>query len=178
MVLTSPRAYNFNCAPQSSQYLYTVNVTLKLRYHKNQKLFSIRVKELFEHVVLLFLKAFSWETDLLVTLCDFTVKKTSKIGKGNPYLTEIRWSWYKMRCAADNHNYMMCKIIFLDLNFNWAVIDKIVIFTKLPEISHIHKNRIFKSIFETFLDQLLHLYKFYGRDMSGILFSFLPAVSC
>ena len=23
MVLTSPRAYNFNCAPQSSQYLYT-----------------------------------------------------------------------------------------------------------------------------------------------------------
>ena len=24
MVLTSPRAYNFNCAPQSSQYLYTI----------------------------------------------------------------------------------------------------------------------------------------------------------
>ena len=27
MVLTSPRAYNFNCAPQSSQYLYTIAST-------------------------------------------------------------------------------------------------------------------------------------------------------
>ena len=25
MVLTSPRAYKFNCAPQSSQYLYIIN---------------------------------------------------------------------------------------------------------------------------------------------------------
>ena len=24
MVLTSPQAYNFNCAPQSSQYLYNI----------------------------------------------------------------------------------------------------------------------------------------------------------
>ena len=29
MVLTSPRAYNFNCAPQSSQYLYTISLTLE-----------------------------------------------------------------------------------------------------------------------------------------------------
>ena len=36
-------------------------------------------------------------------------------------------------------------------------------FTKLPQIPHIHINRIF-------LDQLLHPYKFHGRDMSGILF--------
>ena len=26
MVLASPRAYNFNCAPQSSQYLYTSDI--------------------------------------------------------------------------------------------------------------------------------------------------------
>ena len=26
MVLTSPRAYNFNCAPQSSQYLYSTKI--------------------------------------------------------------------------------------------------------------------------------------------------------
>ena len=26
MVLTSPRAYNFNCAPQSSQYLYILYI--------------------------------------------------------------------------------------------------------------------------------------------------------
>ena len=44
---------------------------------------------------LLFLKAFSWETDLCVTLDDFTVKKKkkkkkkeSKIGQQNLYLTE------------------------------------------------------------------------------------------
>ena len=60
-------------------YCYT---EFKLRYLKNLKLFSIRVKELFEPIVLrkkgdgllLFLKAFSWETDLWVTLGDFTVK--------------------------------------------------------------------------------------------------------
>ena len=53
---------------------------------KKQKLFSIRVKEIFEPIVLrkkgdgflLFLKAFSWETDLPVTLGDFTVKKKKK----------------------------------------------------------------------------------------------------
>ena len=29
MVLTSPQAYNFNCAPQSSQYLYTISLTFE-----------------------------------------------------------------------------------------------------------------------------------------------------
>ena len=60
----------------------------KLRYLKNQKLFSIRVKELFKPIVLrkkgdgflLFLKVFSWETDLSVTLGDFTEKKPAKLG--------------------------------------------------------------------------------------------------
>ena len=49
-------------------------------------MFSIRVKELFEPVVLkkkrqvrLFLKAFAWETDLWVTLGDLTVKN-AKLG--------------------------------------------------------------------------------------------------
>ena len=54
----------------------------KLCYLKNLKLFSIRVKELFGPTVLRkkgdgslpFLKAFSLETDLLVTLGDFAVK--------------------------------------------------------------------------------------------------------
>ena len=55
----------------------------KLRYLKNLKLFSVRVKELFEPInlrkkkgdgFLLFLKAFSWETDITVTLGDFVVK--------------------------------------------------------------------------------------------------------
>ena len=52
-------------------------------------MFSIRVKELFDPIVLrkkkgnrvlLFLKAFSWETDPRVTLGDFTVKN-AKLGR-------------------------------------------------------------------------------------------------
>ena len=78
----------------------------KLRYLKNLKLFSSRVKELFEPIVLrrkgdgflLFLKAFSSETILKVTLGDFAVKKR-KIGKGNLYLTKNRLSRNEM-CYA------------------------------------------------------------------------------
>ena len=66
---------------------YTVYfyIEFKLRYLKTLKLFSIRVKELFEPLVLkqkkkkaegflLLLKAFSWETDFWVTVGNFTVK--------------------------------------------------------------------------------------------------------
>ena len=56
-------------------------------------MFSIRVKELFEPLVLrkkgdeflLFLKTFSWETDLWVMLGDFTVKN-AKLGRENAYI--------------------------------------------------------------------------------------------
>ena len=62
----------------------------KLRYLKKLKLFSIRGKELFEPIglrekkadgFLSFLKAFCWETDLWVTLGDFTVKKKATLGR-------------------------------------------------------------------------------------------------
>ena len=60
----------------------------KLCYLKTLKLFAIRVKELFELIVLqkkanrflLFLKAFSRETDLKVRLGDFTVRNV-KLGR-------------------------------------------------------------------------------------------------
>ena len=45
------------------------------------------------------------------------------------------------------------------------LLTKYQIFTKLPKIPHIHINRIFKVYL-----QLLHPYKFHGRNMSGILF--------
>ena len=146
---------------------------LKLRYHKNLKLFSIRIKELSEPIVLrkkgagflLFLKAFSWETDLWVTLGDFTVKKR-KIGKGNLYLTENRLSWNEMCCAADHNNYM-CHIIRTSIK---QLLTKYQIFRKLPQIPHIHINRYFFKYICNLLDQLLHPYKFHGRDMSRILF--------
>ena len=72
--------------PQATVFCY---IEFKLCYMNTQKLFSIRVKELFEPIVLrgkkadgflLFLKAFSWETDLRVTLGDFTVKN-AKLGR-------------------------------------------------------------------------------------------------
>ena len=61
----------------------------KLRYLKSLKLFSISVKELFESTVLrkkgdgflLFLQAFSWETDLWVMLGDFEEKTQNLEGK-------------------------------------------------------------------------------------------------
>ena len=61
----------------------------KLRYLKNLNLFSIKVKELYEpkglrgkgNGCLVFLKAFSRETDFSVTLGDFCAKKNAKSGK-------------------------------------------------------------------------------------------------
>ena len=83
----------------------------KLRYLENLKLFSVGVKELFEPIVLKkkkptgFLKAFSSETDLCVTLGDFTVKKR-EIGKGNLYFTENLFDRNEIWCAEDNHGYV------------------------------------------------------------------------
>ena len=70
-------------------------------------MFSIRVKELFESIVVrkkaTGFEAFSWETDIWVTLCDFTAKKRRKkikIGMGNLYLTKNRLSRNEMWCAV------------------------------------------------------------------------------
>ena len=71
------------------------------------KLFQLRVKEFFKPTVF-------WETDLQITLVDFTVK-TAKFGRENiliKYNNEI-----KMWRAVVNHNHMrhtiMCKKILL-----------------------------------------------------------------
>ena len=119
---------------------------------------------------MLFLKVFSWETDVWVKLGDFTVKKR-KIGKGNLYLTENRLSWNEICCAADNHNYMshMCKrIVRFELQFSsyWQNIK----FSRNCPKFHIFTKIVICKFICNFLDQLLHPYKFHGRDMSGILF--------
>ena len=74
---------------------------------KTWKLFSNRVKDLFEPLVLqrkgdgclLFLKAFSWESDLWVTLGRCAKKR--KIGNGNLYLTKNRFGRNKICCVED-----------------------------------------------------------------------------
>ena len=92
-------------------------------------MFSIRVKKLFEPIVLrgkkkadrflLFLKAFSWETDLWVTLGDFYGKKR-KIEKENLDLSENRVGRNEMICVEHNCTYVchICAKGFLNSNFN------------------------------------------------------------
>ena len=72
-----------------------------------------------------------------------------------------------MCCAADNHNYMCHTYAkeFLDSNFSYAVMDKKINFHEIAPNSTYSHNYICY-----FLDQLLHPYKFHGRDMLGILF--------
>ena len=77
-----------------------------------------------------------------------------------------------MFCASDNHNYMchICAKEFSNSNFNEAVIDKVSNFYEIaPNFTFSQKSQFFKYICN-FLDQLLHPYKFNGRDMSGVLF--------
>ena len=91
------------------------------------KLFSIRVKELFEPIVFrnkrrrvfALFKSIFLRNRSLSNVDDFTVKKR-KIGKENLHLTENRFSRNDMWCATDNHNYMyhICAKGFLDWNFN------------------------------------------------------------
>ena len=137
---------------------------LKLSYLKNLKLFSIRVKELFEPIVLwrkgdasrrvlaLFMSIFLRNRSLSDARWFYGKKR--KIGKENLYLTENQLSWNEMCCASDNHNKLyvshMCKRIFkfeLQLSSYWQ---NIKFSQYYPQISHFHKYRNFSSIFATF----------------------------
>ena len=68
---------------------------------------------------LLFLKAFSWEIDLCVTLGDFTVKNV-KLGR-DICIYKLKIEWVEKKYGVrHNHNYMchICAKGFLDSNFN------------------------------------------------------------
>ena len=103
----------------------------------------------------------------------FYGKKKRKIRKGNLYLTENRLSWNEMCFASDNHNYMChtCAKEFVRFELQFSSYWQNIKFSRYCPKFHIFtKNVIFQDIWNV-LDQLLHPYKFYGRDMSGILFS-------
>ena len=135
----------------SNRLSCTVTNEFKLRYLKNLKLFSIRVKEIFESVVLqkqkatgflLFLKSILLSNGSLSNARWFHGKK-HKIGKGNPYLTENWLSKNDVWCTADNHNYMchICAKGFLNLNFNQAVTDKMSNFHEIaPNFTYSQKS--------------------------------------
>ena len=108
---------------------------------------------------LLFLKAFSGETDLWVTLGALAIKKKRKIGKVNPKLTKIRLGRNEISCAEDNNNYM---------GNMFAVIGTISIFSRnWPNFKNSQKFLQYKWVFS---DQILLPYKFHGSSMRGILF--------
>ena len=98
--------------------------------------------------------------------------KKRKIGKGNLYLTENRLRWNKMCCASDNHNYMCqtCAKEFLNFELQLSSYWQNIKFSQYCPKFHIFTKIVFFKYICNFLDQLLHRYKFYGRDMSGILF--------
>ena len=75
-----------------------------------------------------------------------------------------------MRLIITSKTCHICAKGVLDTNFNKQLLTNYQIFTKLPQIPHIHKKRNFVSFIGTFLDQLILPYKFYGRDMQGTYF--------
>ena len=79
-----------------------------------------------------------------------------------------------MKCAVLQIITIIC-VTYVQKNFlNQASIKQLLtkyqIFTILPQISPFRKYRKYFKYICNFLGQLLHPYKFYGRDMSGILF--------
>ena len=156
----------------------------KLSYLKNLKLFSIRVKELFEPIVLrkkrrrvfaLFKSIFLRNRSSSNARWFYT--KKVQIEKGNLYWTKNRLSRNEMWCAADNYNYMChpCAKRFLDSNLNEAVIDKIPIFTKLSQISHIRKNHNFSSLIGRFYTNCFYPINFMAGICEEYPFSFFSS---
>ena len=98
--------------------------------------------------------------------------KKRKIGKGNLYLTENWLSWNEMYCATDNHNYRChtCAKEFLNLSFTLSSYWQNIKFLRYFPEFHIFTNIVIFQVYLQLLDQLPQPYKFYGRDMSGILF--------
>ena len=98
--------------------------------------------------------------------------KKRKIGKGNLYLTENRSSWNEIWCASDNSNYMchICaKEIFrfeLQLSSYWQNIK----FSRYCPKFHIFTKIVIFKVYLQLFGPTLHPYKFYDRDVSGILF--------
>ena len=102
-----PHKLKWNNAPV---YCY---LEFKLSYLKNLKLFSIRVKELSEPIILR--RKRRWVLALFISIflrnrflndIRWFYGKKRKIGNGNLYLTENWLSWNEMCCASYNHNYM------------------------------------------------------------------------
>ena len=98
--------------------------------------------------------------------------KKRKNSKGNLYLTENRLSWNEMFCASDNHNYMChtCAKEFLNSSFELSSYWQNIKFSRYCPKFHIFTKIVIFKYICNFLDQLLLPYKFYGGDMSGILF--------
>ena len=160
-------------------------VEFKLRYLKNVKLFSIGVNWLIEPLVLprkgdgclLFLKAFSWETDLWVTLGDFAFKH-AKLGMEiciqlKIDLVETKFPVRKIItdiwviCVQKNSQFRtLIKHLLAKYQFS----------QKLPQISHIHKYCIFFKVKLDFFRPTASNFMVVAWEKYSV--SILPLVSC
>ena len=136
----------------------------KLRYLKNLKLCSTRVKVLFEPIALRLKKKIKslWSFHLFKSIflrnrslsnAMWFYGKKRKIGKGNLYLTENRLGRNEIWHTEDNRSCMghICAQGFSESNFNWAVIDQISIFSRnCPKFHIFIKIIIFKVQFDFF----------------------------
>ena len=96
---------------------------------------------------LLFLKAFSWETDLWVTLGDFTVKNPAKLER--EICIELKIDYVETKCAV--LQIIITCVTHMQKNFEIRtsikqLLTKYQILTKLPQIPHSHINGNFKYI--------------------------------
>ena len=160
----------------------------KLSYLKNLKLFSIRVKELSEPIVLwrkgrrvlaLFISIFlrNWSLSDARWFCG----KKRKIGKGNLYLTENRLSWNVMCCASDNYNYMChtCAKEFFEFELQLKSYWQNIKFSRYCPKFPIFKFRNFSSIglFATFETNCFIPINFMAGTCQEYSFSFLPVAT-
>ena len=95
-----------------------------------------------------------------------------KIGKGNLYLTESRFSWNEMCCASDNHNYMChtCGKEFLNSSLQLSSYWQNIKFSQYCPKFHIFTKMAIFQVHLQLFRPTASPYKSYGRDMSGILF--------
>ena len=155
------------------------SLEFKLCYLKNQKLFSTRVKELFEPIVFALFKSILLRNRYLSNV-RWVYNKKCKIWKGVLYLTENQLGRNKIWCAEDHHSYMchICAKGFLDVNFNLAVIDKISIFHEIAlNFTYSQKIIILDSVIGTFWTNCFYSINFLVGTCKQYTFSFLPVVS-
>ena len=131
----------------------------------------------------LFSYAFSWKTDLWVTLGDFKVKKNAKLGRKICIYLKIKWVETKwsvrqiitIMCAITVQKNFLIRTLLKQLSW---LLTKCQIFKKFSQISHFHKYRKFLSIIGKILTNCFYPIDFLaGTRKESDFLKFLTVVS-